>query len=221
MISFSLCLFGDCREVRSTVFRIFQRIDTVYRVHMAQDRFPFWFCNLLDVFLQILHRFLRYVMCLHHMLPVWLRHGAQCPGFLIIFMLFSSRIPPKISLKFMLRLNANISLSSKVSANFSLVCNKCQLLSKTFLMLGKPVLYLVLNLILLSPFFLLYVRSCLRSISLTLAKCSSSIDSLYPLVWKSFLSLDNPALKTSSSAHILLTLKGCPYGIFWICDFGW
>ena len=121
---------------------------------------------------------------LHCATATRLRLGPQCPGldgFLVIIVLFSRRIPPNISLRLLLRLNANIGSSSKVSANFSLVCNMCQLLSKTFLMLGKPLLYWVMNLILLSPFFSLYVRSCLRSILLTLAKCSSSIDFLYPL----------------------------------------
>ena len=116
-----------------------------------------------------LRKLLHDVMCLQHMLPIWLRHGPQClglDGFLVIyFLLFSRRIPPKISLRFLLRLNVNIGLSSKVSANFSFVCNMCQLLSKTFRMFGNPLLYLVINLILFSPFFSFYVRSCLRSIA--------------------------------------------------------
>ena len=132
-----------------------------------------------------LRKLLHDVMCLQHMLPICLRHGSQCPGldcFLVILLLFSRHIPPKISLRFLLRLNANIGLSSKVSANFSLVCNICQLLSKAFLMLGKPLLYLVMNFILLSAFFSLYARSCLRSILLTLA--NGNIQSLAMEIFK-------------------------------------
>ena len=41
-----------------------------------------------------------------------------------------------------------------ISSKVSLVCNKCQLLSKTFLMLGKPLLYLVM----ISFFLIVYQK---------------------------------------------------------------